>query len=55
VIDQCSFLNIFTFQILGQDFVLGGRAVTPHVSNLHEEVDHTFKRHQELLEFKTGI
>jgi hypothetical protein len=29
--------------------------VTPRVSNLLDQVDHMFKRHPELLEFKTGF
>jgi hypothetical protein len=29
--------------------------VTPRVSNPHDYVDHIFKRHYELLEFKIGI
>jgi hypothetical protein len=37
-------LNLSPFQISGRDFVLGGRAVTPHVSNPHDYVNHKFRR-----------
>jgi hypothetical protein len=41
---RCSFLNLFSFQILGRDFVLGGRVITPRVSNPNDYVNHMFKR-----------
>jgi hypothetical protein len=41
---RCPFRTFFSFQISGQDFVLGGRAVTPCVSNPLDYVDHMFKR-----------
>jgi hypothetical protein len=37
-------LGHFSFQISGRDFVLGGRAITPHVSNPYDYVNHVFKR-----------
>jgi hypothetical protein len=37
-------LGPFLFEILGRDFVLGGRAVTPHVFNLQDYVNRMFKR-----------
>jgi hypothetical protein len=40
---RCSF-EPFSFQISGCDFVLGGRVVTPRVSNPHDYVNHMFKR-----------
>ncbi len=39
-----SLLEPFSFQISGRDFVLGGRAVTPHVSNPYDYVNQVFKR-----------
>jgi hypothetical protein len=37
-------LGPFSFQISGRDFVLGGRAVTPRVSNPYDYVNQVFKR-----------
>jgi hypothetical protein len=34
----------FSFQISGRDFILGGRVVTPCISNSHDYVNHIFKR-----------
>jgi hypothetical protein len=33
----------------------GRTAMTLRLSNPHDEVDHMFKRHPKLLEFRTGI
>jgi hypothetical protein len=48
---RCSILNLSPFQISGRDFVLGGRAVTPHISNPHDYVNHMFKETQSVDEF----
>jgi hypothetical protein len=37
-------LNLFSFQISGRDFVLGGRTITPSVSNPNDYANYMFKR-----------
>jgi hypothetical protein len=38
-----SLYDLSSFQISARDFVLGGSAVAPHVSNLQDYVNHIFK------------